>query len=251
MLPSNTFVVSKDDNHGRSYGGAIALFSSHMDCPFSPPPRGPVQRPGDNGSGATFSTSQEVGSLAGATGSAYVNGSATAPPFVQALAGANGYFAISFEFGDLDQQASLAGVFDQYRFDKVELRFVPRDNAINTMNVAAPNATIPTISVVLDFDDAIAPTSLAYVRQYDNVQGTTYGDGVLAVTVRPTVTPAVWASGAFSGYAVQAAPWIDAASTSVTHFGVKGAITSLTGGSTQTCFWQVLVKYFVSFRKIH
>jgi len=251
LTSSSSVSVKKDDKYGKTYGGVIAQFSSHQDCPFTQPPKGPVTLPGDNGTGAQYSTAQEVATFNTNAGTAFVNGSATALPFVQALAGANSYFALGFQFNDLDQEASFAGLFDQYRFDKVELRLVPRDNSPNTMNTASPNATIPQIMVAMDFDDSAAPSSMAYIRQYDNVQSASYGDGVIGVTLKPSYTPAVYSGGAFTGYSVESAGWIDAASNTVPHYGIKGVITALTGGSTQTCYWNIHAKYFLSFRNTH
>jgi len=103
----------------------------------------------------------------------------------------------------------------------------------------------------MDFDDLIVPTSMAYVREYDNVQSVSYGDGSLKLTLEPSYTPSVYTGGAFSGYIVQRSDWLDAVSPNVPHFGLKGVITSLTALSTQTCFWNIHCKYYVSFRNVH
>lgn len=179
--------------------------------------------------------------------SGVTNGSATGLPYITVAAGANTYFSMAFSLQDLAQVAALTGIFDQYRFDKVELKFVPQSTGINVMNTAAPNDNVPSLFVVLDFDDATAPASLAAVQQYDNVQSCQYGQGLM-VTLEPSETPAVYASGAFSGYSVRKAGWQDCASTTIGHYGVKGCITELTVASTSEVFWNVHAKYFVSFR---
>jgi len=237
--------VNKTDKYGGNYGGSIAAMStveSSMD--FSPHPKGPLKE-------ANYSTAQLVGTFAGGAGSAFSNGSAGASPFVSALANANGYFVIPFEMTDVDQSASFAGVFDQYRIDKIEVKITPEMNALNDVNVASPNATNPMIYVALDFDDANTPTSLAYIRQYDNVQSAVYADGGFFITILPSFTPALWSGGAFTAYAVERAGWIDASNLSVPHFGLKGCITALTAGSTQQVNWYLTAKYFMSFRNTH
>jgi len=227
------------------YGGSLAVHPTTGYTLFSRSPNGPVRRPTDRGN--MYSTCQEVVTFASSVG--IVDGTATALPFI-AAATSNLYFSLGFELQDLDQVASFQGLFDQYRIDKVEVNFVPRDNSINTMNVATPNATIPQLMIAMDFDDLAAPTSMAYIRQYDNVQSVSYGDGAMKAIIEPSYTPSVYTGGAFSGYIVQRSDWLDAGSANVPHYGLKGVITSLTGSSTQTCFWNIHCKYFLSFRNI-
>jgi hypothetical protein len=174
-------------------------------------------------------------------------GSATTLPTINATVNATTPFAIAFSLQDLNQVATLTALFDQYRFDKVEMKLVPQSTSINVMNVASPNDTPPKILAVLDFDDSIAPASLAAVEEYDNVQIVTYGEGLM-VTVFPSYTPAIYASGAFSGYGVQRCGWLDCANTAVAHYGVKGIVTALQALATSGVTWDIALKYFVSFR---
>jgi len=232
---------SRLDQFGRYYGGTIESLSGVKPREFSPRPKGPLP-------GAEYSTAQMVNTFASNSG--ITAGSATAPPFVSAAPTTNSYFAIGFELNDLDQVASLTALYDQYRIDKVELKIMSADTSINVMNTASPNGTVPFMLIAIDSDDNNAPTSLAYMRQYDQVETVTYGNSYF-VTVKPSVTPANYASSAFDGYSVVRASWLDSASPAIVHYGVKGAINALTGASTSFCQWQIFAKYFLSFRSTH
>jgi len=232
---------SKTDSFGNSFGGTIRPISGQAEATFSPKPGGPT-------SGADFSTAQQVRTFAGGAGSAFANATGTAYAFLSAQAGANGYFVLPFEIGDLDQVTTLAGLFDQYRIDKVEVKLLPESNAINEVNGTAAQDVIPILTAVLDFDDANTPTSLAYTATYDNAQSVVYGQGGLFITVKPAFTPALYSGGVFDGYEVERAGWVDFSNTSVPHFGIKGSISTLNGASTQEVNWYILAKYFISCR---
>lgn len=156
--------------------------------------------------------------------------------------------AIAFCIADLDQVSTFASLFDQYRIDKVMLRFYTRNNATSVFNVAPPNSSIPLGYVTLDLDDATAPASLAAVREYDKAVTFT-GNTSFDIELTPRPTAALFASGAFSGYqTMDVEPWIDVANTSVPHYGVKLAVGALTATTTSSFVWDIEAHYWVSFR---
>lgn len=230
--------VTKRDSFGNTYGGTITSLKLHKNQDFSPKPTAPLRD-------ADYSTAQMINSVA--IGAGFTNGNTTNLPYIQAQPGANEYFSFGFSFQDLPQAATMAALFDQYRFDRVEVKLVPQSNNVALSAATSPNNSNPSILAVLDFDDSLAPTTLLGVQEYDNVQISEYGEGLMA-TITPSMTPAVYASGAFTGYAVEKAGWLDVASTTIAHYGLKGVVTELTALSTQTCVWNLYIKYFVSFR---
>jgi len=240
------FNLRKNEYRGNTRGsklhgfhGRVFLLNLHHNQCFSQTPERPF------GGKANYTTVQMIDAFAINTN---VNsGAGTYAPALVATTASNLYFAIAFSLQDLGQVAQLTAVFDQYRFDKVELKFVPESNAVTVQQVASPNNVLPSLWVVLDYDDSTAPASLAAVLQYDNVEACIYGEGLM-VEVAPSNTVALYASGAFSGYQVQKAQWTDCANTAVAHYGVKGAVSELTALSTQTCTWRIFAKYYVSFR---
>jgi len=217
------------------FHGIISLYKRQR---FSAIPEKPIGE-------SFYTTSQMIDAFAISTN--VVSGGGNASPYVEAAANAITYFAAAFSIQDLGQVSQLTAVFDQYRFEKIELKFVPQTNAVNTMNTASPNNSVPQLFVVLDFDDSTALASLAAVLQYDNVEVAMYGEG-LHLVVHPSNTTALYASGAFSGYQVQKPQWTDCANTAVAHYGIKGAVTGTPVTSTSTVLWNVFAKYYVSFK---
>jgi len=237
--PMSRTVTARMDTYGHKYGGSITTFAANDEPSFSPTPKGPVN-------GAAYSTCQIIQNFGGVTGGIN-NGSAQFGPTIAAQANANTYIGMGFELTDLDQAVGLTGLFDQYRFDRIEMKVTPATQATNITS-ASPNAVIPVLTLALDFDNNAAPTSWSQVRQIDNAQSLAYGAGGFFIEIEPAYTPPVFAGGAFSAYTVEKASWIDSANTGAIHYGLKGVCSSLTAASTLNVYWNVQVKYFTSFR---
>jgi len=157
-------------------------------------------------------------------------------------------FCIATEFADLSQVAQLAAVFDQYRIEKVLYKFKSRNNAISVQNTASPNGGVPTGYVVVDRDDSTVLT-VNQAEQYDNCE-TFSGEDDFVVELIPSVTPAVFSSGAFTAYITEDSDqvWVDVANTNVPFYGIKGWITGLTVSTTSAWVWDVTACAVISFR---
>jgi len=129
------------------------------------------------------------------------------------------FFAKSFTVGALPQIATLTALFDQYRISLVEFWLFPQESAQGT------NAG--EVAVVTDYDDATALTTFDQATEYQNCTIGTLRAGFYRKFV-PHVASAVYGSGVFTSFANVTAPWIDAASTAVEHYGIKGAATVTT-----------------------
>lgn len=208
-----------------------------------PPPR--PRKPLIPRVGAAYTTTQMVSSFSNSTsvgtsgGQSYI--AQTAPT---ALLG-----QIAFDIGDLAQLTSFSALFDQYRIDRVRVRIQSRNNAVNLGNVASPNNGLPTMYVVIDRDDATAPASIPALQEYDNC---IEANGTQSVDIDfvPSITPAVFATGSFSGYEVSPSSrhWIDMANTSVPCYGVKFGVTPLVTSTTSDWIWDVYAWYTISFK---
>ncbi len=153
----------------------------------------------------------------------------------------------NFSFADLPQSTSFAALFDQYRFERVEIRFVPLISQLTTTNTST-NIVDPS-QFVLDFDDGSALGSENAAMEYNTCQTAQVYEEVY-VDLCPAVAPAYFTSGAFSGYGVQPSngAWLDSASTGILHYGVKGWVGALAATSTLVCGWTVYARYTVSFK---
>ncbi len=201
-----------------------------------PSPHGPMP-------GASMSILQSVQSLTLASSSTYSSG------LLYQNSATEGLVAIPFCLADLNQVSTLSALFDQYRIDRIHLRIRPKNTAFFLASVASPNQSSPDVWVAADFDDGSTPTSVASIREYQNAVVLNAGDS-LDMIIEPSVTPAVYSGGAFSGYGVEASRWLDVANTSIPHYGVKIGITALQASATYSYQWDVEAWYTVSFRNI-
>jgi hypothetical protein len=152
----------------------------------------------------------------------------------------------TYTFSLLDQYASWAAVFDQYRIDVIETTFRPT-NLGSSLSLPASIIT-PCLYTIIDFDDNTTPTGLAYMRQYESLSVSQ--NETVVRTFEPHVALAAY-SGAFTSYANAARQWIDASSSGVAHYGCKWAIDAGAAGQTLLQAWNVSIRMKVSFRNVH
>ncbi len=156
---------------------------------------------------------------------------------------------MNHSLNDLAQVASFQAIFDQYKFEEVEIRLVP---LTPFPGLTQTSNDIPGLSqFVLDFDDGSVLGSENAAMEYDTCQTAASFEEV-HIKYRPAVAPAYFTSGAFSGYGVAPSDgvWLDSASPSILHYGVKGWIGNLNTGSTSQHGWSVRAQYTVSFRNV-
>lgn len=207
------------------------------------PPRMPS--PGGASNGAVYSTVE------------FVRGSDMTLPTGSAIVGAlirqggstDTYAAWAFCLADIPNVASIGALFDQYRIDLIQFRLRSRNPSVFVANIASPNNATTTPLVVVDRDDATAPTTLSELQQYDNCQIISAQDSI-DIVLWPSITPSVFSGGAFSGYAVQDSGdvWLDLANTSIPHYGIKVGMPALVASTTQKFDWDVEAFYHVSFK---
>jgi hypothetical protein len=124
------------------------------------------------------------------------------------------YFGVS----GLNQLATLQGLFDQYKIIEIEvwIQYSPV-----TTTVTAGQEIASQYATVVDYDDANSPASYNALLEFEDALATTLSAGHYH-RFKPHVAMAVY-SGAFTSFANIPAPWIDSASSTVQHYGVKVA----------------------------
>jgi hypothetical protein len=137
------------------------------------------------------------------------------------------------------------GFWDQYRIDAIRFVVQPQNNAIGL--VTNSTTALTPLYCVIDYDDVTNLTSAAAAQSYSNCISLAPGES-MERTFQPRIAVAAY-SGAFTSYANMAPQWIDAASTGVNHYGVKVFIPGVTAAQTLLQSWDVVVEYFISFRK--
>jgi len=148
------------------------------------------------------------------------------------------FAGLNFLISNLDQTSALVNVFDQYRIQCIEVWLIPQELS-NTGTYGTG-----LLYTVIDYDDANALTTIGQANDYTNVMVTTSNQGHYRRFV-PHCAVAMF-SGAFTSYGNVAAPWIDASSTSVQHYGIKIACTA--AGTAQN--FNMQVRYHCQWRNV-
>jgi hypothetical protein len=221
---------------------ARKLDSNKLIVWWGKPPKRP-HRPRGPTPGADFTTVQLINTFTVETG--LTSGS------IQAIPTTNTLGSIAVTVGDLLQIASFSAIFDQYRVEKLHFRFSPDSNLRDDTQSSSPNQSVPSLYVVVDHDDSSAPSTLSALQDYDNVEVCQGTEG-MSVEFIPSVTPAVYAQGAFSAYEVRPSDrtWLDVANTTCPFYGVKFGTTALQTASTSIWIWTIQCWVTVSFKNI-
>jgi len=133
-----------------------------------------------------------------------------------------------FSLSNFLGSTALTSVFDQYKFEQVEVWLEP---------TAAQGSTVfANLITAVDLDDASVPTAAISDRQ-GALQG--YGGAGRYHKWVPHMAVAVY-SGTFTSFANERAGWIDSASPNVQHYGFKSFAVST----------PVIVKYDLTVRAV-
>jgi hypothetical protein len=156
---------------------------------------------------------------------------------------------MQFTFEDLPQESTFAALFDQYMIEGVEIIIKPSSSVLDLHSAASPNQVNPCVFIVADFDDATALTSISGALQYDNCVQMQGNEGV-HIRIVPSVSPAIYAGGAFSGYGITGPQWLDCNSNTVPHYGIKMVVQALNTASTEFYQWNIDMYYHFAFQNI-
>lgn len=147
----------------------------------------------------------------------------------------NNWYANSFALSDIPTLAAFAVSFDQYCIYAVKVRFLPK----------ATTSVVGQFGSVIDFDNAVQPTSWQQLEDYGNFMSMSLVQGCCQERfIKPCVTPLVY-NGAGTGFAT-ARSWIDSANTGVPHYGVRYGIDN--GGPLIALQVGVEMTYVIGFR---
>lgn len=149
------------------------------------------------------------------------------------------FFAQSFQLADLDQYTSFSSVFDQYKFNSVEVWIEPQSTNNNYTNTGR-------FVSVIDYDDSTALTNIAQAQDYANALVSS-GQSSQYRRFVPHVAVAEYAgTSPFTGFGNMVADWIDTSSSTVKHFGLKLAFEPVSTAIT----FDLTFRYHISFRSI-
>ena len=154
---------------------------------------------------------------------------------------------LKFNLDDMPGYADLAAVFDQYKIDKVELRFVPNANTNPTV-LGAQTQTRSRLYTAFDANDATVPATLNELIQYQNCSQTPYLE-----EYRRTIYPRLAVNSSDEEGVVTLGPansWCATSQKDVDWYGLKigASANGITAGTIQT--WMILAKFYISLKNI-
>jgi len=126
--------------------------------------------------------------------------------------------AVSFSLSNFDNYTEFTGLFDQYKIDELEVWLEPQ---ISQATVLTNTGLLCT---AIDLDDANAPTTFGALEDKQTALTTNGQDGHYHRWV-PHIAIAAY-SGAFTSFSNAPSQWIDSASASVQHYGLKFGLTA-------------------------
>lgn len=181
-----------------------------------------------------------------------ISGGLTGP---STTATGDGFFSIFCVLADVLNQAAFSALFDQYRIDKWRVNFYPLLNNISDSNASGgnPSGFPEYLQTVIDRDDASLLVGNA-AMQYDTFLTTPPWEKCSRGPFCPNMQVAVNQEGTFSGVGFNDKfpyenAWIDAANSTVSHYGVKGKVASAnTAANNLQAAWYVQCEVWISLR---
>jgi len=183
------------------------------------------------------------------TAGSYTNVGTSGDSEFIALTTGPAFAGFSFLVQDIPNYSSFALVFDQYKITKIQVKFMPEYNmsAIST-GAAVTGATTGSFLGVYDRDDNAIPTSLDYLREYDNCRDVPCYKG-LTFTFKPNVALGLQIpAGTLLAAGNQKAGWIDCGTSNIPHYGIKVGVPQQSAGAVAR--WSFNARYWVSFKNI-
>lgn len=159
--------------------------------------------------------------------------------------------ALSFQLSDLPGYTQFTTLYDQYRFRAVKAEFIPLNMPVTYWNgttVVVP--TNPILYTCIDLDDAAIPGTNQVVEEHESVK--CHGALTPATTAKyvrwisPAAAPEMYQTGGFGGYASKQYQWLDTASSSIQHYGLKWWVYAPT--NTPAYKYNVTLTYYLEFK---
>lgn len=161
-------------------------------------------------------------------------------------------FAMSFKLSDLVQATTFTGLYDQYRITKVKV-IIGRTANQQGIGNAAQAVSFPSQQLwwVVDVDDASVPANLSVIQEYSKCKcRNMLEDKEVHISFKPHCADALYSGGVFSSYGNRTSPWIDVASPSVEHYGLKLCIPCPIGTVFAEQNFTIRTEYYLDFKNV-
>jgi hypothetical protein len=163
-------------------------------------------------------------------------------------------FAMFFTLNDIPQVSTLTALYDQYKIREIEVTFTPTITVQNEVS-GSQQLNVPQYSLfyALDFDDASVVSPLTTLMEYEGIKeynATANRWKPLKIRFKPHVAIAAYVASAFSSFANQSNEWIDCASPSVQHYGLKWGLPCPISTSFAQASYSMTCRYLIDFRTV-
>lgn len=151
--------------------------------------------------------------------------------------GAPTYGAMIYRLSNVPNSGELTALFDQYKINAISTTFFPQQTEITThVTPAVQNVRIFT---AIDYNDNTPPLSVDNLREYDNVEVHSAVKQFTVFIANPKFADST--GSVRTGY-------INTASPSTVHYGLKYAVEPLNPGATGTYTYRTETVYYFSLK---
>lgn len=182
-----------------------------------------------------------VAGTVAASGSVVIVGTPYQTPAFVGSSYYNVPFSIDTNLGDLLNSAELTAIADKYKIRWVKVRVFATSNTAS----AGGTSQLPSLLWSVDEDDSAVPasstTGLNTIREKMNSKYRQFkqNGGSISIFYRPKITNTIaGAGGAATAAGVIPAPFIDTASPTIPHYGMKGYLQDVNLAATPGVYTQ-------------
>jgi len=149
--------------------------------------------------------------------------------------------ALSFQLNSLGNVAAYTSLFDQYRIVAVAVTATP---TILTGSGSPITTFLPRLYSAIDYDDTVTPTTINTLQQFDSC---VVSPPCTAITrfLQPHIALAAYTGTVFTGFTNETLKWIDVASPTVPHYGIKFVVEGGSSGQTVVQIYEIEAVVFI------
>jgi len=147
--------------------------------------------------------------------------------------------SLTSTLADVPAFADFTNLYDQYQFKGISFTLIPRFNVAE-----ASTSAVPEIMSCIDYDGGY-PTTIAGILQYPSLK-TTRGTSLHKRYYKPGVLQATYDSAISTGYTTKKNCWIDAADTTVKHYGLGIVVPQ----SAADLKWDLKLTYYLAMKNV-
>lgn len=153
-------------------------------------------------------------------------------------------YAFEQLFSQLPNVTDFTNLYDSYLIKKIVVKMIPKISQHNLATTTTGNSDLPQVHSAIDYDDAVTPTSVNQLVEYQShkmTRGNQVHTRVLVPRVELTSNGTANAPKAFQ--------WLDCDSTAVPHRGIKWWFNAPQSAGC-TVYYDMLVKVYFSCKNV-